>query len=202
MTSRDKKAEPEVLDDAALWERLVADVAPIRRQVKLRISAPLAEKPPVQIATPPRVRKAPAPAARVVPIPRGVPQPPPKPPVPFAGIDKRTADRFRKGEMPIDAIIDLHGHTLDAAFRLLERALGRAVAGGQRCLLVITGKGIERAEMEGFMPSGRGVLRDLVPRWLADPINRDRVLSVTNAGHRHGGGGAFYVLIRRRREGR
>ncbi len=194
-----KKADPEALDDAALWDRLVADVAPLRRPVRVRVSPPKSETPPVHIATPPRVR-APAPSARVVPIPRGVPQPPPKQPVPFAGIDKRTADRFRKGEMPIDGIIDLHGHTLDAAFRLLERALTRAVAGGQRCLLIITGKGVERAEMDGFMPSGRGVLRDLVPRWLADPINRDRVLSVTHASHRHGGGGAFYVLIRRRRE--
>lgn len=199
MTTRDKKAEAEPLDDAALWDRLVADVAPLRRPVRVKVFAAKPETPPIQIATPPRVRP-PAPAARVVPIPRGVPQPPPRPPVPFAGIDKRTAERFRKGEMPIDAIIDLHGHTLDAAFRLLERALTRAVAGGQRCLLIITGKGIERAEMDGFMPSGRGVLRDLVPRWLADPINRDRVLSVTSASHRHGGGGAFYVLIRRQRE--
>lgn len=199
MTTRDKKAEPEALDDAALWDRLVADVAPLRRPVRVRISAPKPELSTVHVVTPPRVRP-PAPTARVVPIPRGIPQPPPRPPVPFAGIDKRTADRFRKGEMPIDAIIDLHGHTLDAAFSLLERALTRAVAGGQRCLLIITGKGIGRAEMDGFMPSGRGVLRDLVPRWLADPINRDRVLSVTSASHRHGGGGAFYVLIRRRRE--
>lgn len=199
MTTRDRRADAEPLDDAALWDRLVADVAPLRRPVRVRPPAPKPEGPPVHIATPPRVR-APAPMARVVPIPRGTPQPPPKPPVPFAGIDKRTADRFRKGEMPIDGIIDLHGHTLDAAFRLLERALSRAVAGGQRCLLIITGKGVERAEMDGFMPSGRGVLRELVPRWLADPINRDRVLSVTNASHRHGGGGAFYVLIRRQRE--
>lgn len=198
MTTRDKKAEPAGLDDAALWDRLVADVAPLRRPVRVRVSPPQAEGPPVHVATPPRVR-APAPMARVVPIPRSTPQAPPKPAVPFAGIDKRTADRFRKGEMPIDAVIDLHGHTLDAAFRLLERALTRAVSGGQRCLLVITGKGVERGEMDGFMPSGRGVLRDLVPRWLADPINRDRVLSVTSASHRHGGGGAFYVLIRRRR---
>ena len=56
-------------------------------------------------------------------------------------------------------------------------------------MLVVTGKGLE---------SG-GTLRHMVPRWLNEEPNRARVLAFCPAQPRHGGGGALYVLIRRRR---
>jgi len=108
----------------------------------------------------------------------------------LAGIDRRTAERLRRGRLPIEASIDLHGLTRRAAEDALARFLTRAAERGQRCVLVITGKG--RA-------TGEPVLRSEVPRWLNQPALRQRVLACVTARQRDGGAGAFYVLLRRRR---
>ena len=99
-------------------------------------------------APPPRKASegpAPAPPAR-----RAVARdPPPKAPNP--GIDRRTAERLRKGEMAIERRIDLHGMTQDHAHATLDRFIAAAWGDGMRMLLVITGK--------GNVGSGGGVLR-------------------------------------------
>jgi len=106
------------------------------------------------------------------------------------GIDKRTLQRLKSGEMSIDGTIDLHGMTQTEAHPALLRFLERAAAAGQRCLLVITGKG---------GPQGEGILRYQVPRWLNEPAPRAKILAVVAARPQHGGDGAYYVLLRRRR---
>jgi DNA-nicking Smr family endonuclease len=42
-------------------------------------------------------------------------------------------------------------------------------------------------------------LRAAVPRWLAEPAMQPRVLAVTPAMPKDGGGGALYILLRRER---
>ncbi|MCW9039195.1 MAG: Smr/MutS family protein [Rhodospirillales bacterium] len=106
-----------------------------------------------------------------------------------AGVDKRTAQRLRRGQLPIDARIDLHGHFRDAAHTELNAFIARAHEAGRRCVLVITGKGTR----------GEGVLRAQVPHWLNMPPNRARVVAFCHAQPKDGGEGALYVLIRRKR---
>lgn len=115
------------------------------------------------------------------------------------GLDKRTAERLRRGQLAIEARLDLHGLTQDAAHRALVAFLGRAERDGIRCLLVITGKGIRRVDGHDFRGETIGILRHAVPRWLAEPALRPRILAVTAAQQKHGGAGAFYVLLRRKR---
>ncbi len=68
---------------------------------------------------------------------------------------------------------------------------------GRRCVLVITGKG---AEVEpGFGEIAPGVLRREAPRWLASPPLSQMIVNVSQAHDRHGGGGALYVYLKRRR---
>ena len=110
------------------------------------------------------------------------------------GTDKRTRQRLRRGQYPIQARIDLHGMTQEEARRALDRAVAGAWARGDRCLLVITGKGATRG--------ASGVLRRMAPRWLAEQPNAGRALAVETALPRDGGDGALYVLIRRRRTDR
>ena len=117
------------------------------------------------------------------PLPSSEPAPAPPPRRSGRGLDRRTAERLRRGEMAIEARLDLHGMTQEEAHRALTRFLARAHAAGQRCTLVITGKG--------------AVLRDAVPRWLAEDDAQARVLATSQAQPRHGGGGALYVLLRR-----
>lgn len=79
------------------------------------------------------------------------------------------------------------------AHRALLSFLQREAANGARVALVITGKG--KVSAEG---SERGVLRRVVPEWLALPEFRTLVVSFEQAAIGHGGEGALYVRVRRR----
>ena len=116
---------------------------------------------------------------------------PPLAPDASPGLDRRTAERFRGGGLPIEARLDLHGMTQEEAHRALDAFLARAARAEKRCVLVITGK--------GGRSSGGGVLRAAVPRWLNEAPNRARLLAFTPARPQHGGAGALYLLLKRRR---
>jgi DNA-nicking Smr family endonuclease len=106
------------------------------------------------------------------------------------GLDKRTAARLRRGQLPIEARIDLHGLTQDEADRALTAFLAASRGAGRRCVLAITGKGLG--------PDGSvGVLRAAVPGWLNRVGNRRHVLAFRHAQPRDGGEGALYILLKR-----
>jgi DNA-nicking Smr family endonuclease len=174
-------------DDTGLWRLAVRDVAPLPgrsaspdRGRPARIAG---ETPAVQVA-PPAVRAA-VPAGPVRP-PQAAPQPL-QPLDRFAGVDRATAERVKRGRYPIEARLDLHGMTQAEAHRVLAGFVSLSRAAGRRCLLVITGHG--RA-------SG-GVLKAAVPRWLGEPELRHHVLAIAPAQPGDGGTGALYVLLRR-----
>jgi DNA-nicking Smr family endonuclease len=137
---------------------------------------------------PGRSRPAAAAPAPVAPMPPAEPAPRPAPSAALRtgrGLDRRTAERLRRGELGVEARLDLHGMTQEEAHGALHRFLARNQALGRRCVIVITGKG--------------AVLRAAVPRWLEEGETRERVLATATAQPRHGGGGALYVLLRRLR---
>ncbi len=103
-----------------------------------------------------------------------------------AGIDGSTKRRLFRGEVPIDLRLDLHGMTAARAHKQLIQFIVSAANGGCRCVLVITGKGL-------------GVLNGHVPNWLKQPPLSLHVLALAEARPKDGGGGAFYVLLRRKR---
>jgi DNA-nicking Smr family endonuclease len=107
------------------------------------------------------------------------------------GVDRRTDDRLRRGQLVIDGRIDLHGLTQSAAHDALVRFLGDSQQAGRRCVLIITGK--------GAINQGGGILRNVTPRWLAEPGLRRMIVAIHQAQPRHGGEGALYVLLKRRR---
>jgi DNA-nicking Smr family endonuclease len=113
-------------------------------------------------------------------------------------MDKRTHGRLRRGKLAPEARIDLHGMTLARAHPTLAGFILRAHAEGKRLVLVITGKG-RGGEGDGPIPERRGALRHQVPAWLDSPPLSSVVLDVVQAHASHGGGGAYYVYLRRRR---
>ncbi|KAA0580241.1 DNA mismatch repair protein MutS [Azospirillum sp. INR13] len=179
-------------DERRLWRIAMRDAEPMPgRQIEtepepLATMAELVEEPvATSLAPPPTARQHPSP-------PRPVRAPhPPLTPGSTANIDRRTGDRFRRGELEIDGRIDLHGMTQAQAHTALASFVHRAWNEGRRCVLVITGKG-------SF--GGLGVLRQATPRWLADPALRPMVLAIQPARPKDGGDGALYVLIKRRRD--
>lgn len=118
------------------------------------------------------------------------------------GLDKRTAERLRKGKMDIDGKLDLHGLTRAEAHRRLRSFITAQQIQGKRCVLVITGKGSSRQKTDDapFMaPERTGILREAVPKWLTAPDLRHLVIDIRHAQPKHGGSGALYVLLRRSR---
>jgi DNA-nicking Smr family endonuclease len=93
--------------------------------------------------------------------------------------------RLRRGEVPIEAEIDLHGLARHAAHESLRVFLGVALAQGLRCVRVIHGKGLRSG-------AGGPVLRHSVADWLSRVEN---VLAFTTARAADGGTGALYVLL-------
>lgn len=183
-------------EDADLWRRLAATVVPLPGRPLLpdeteeRLSEPLPAKPVRRPRRkPPETPPAPPPPVRLPEIAHGD----------VAGVDKRTAQRMRRGQLAIEARIDLHGMTEADAHGALSAFLSGAQAAGRRCVLVVTGKGARGGEGDG---RGTGVLRRNVPRWLNQAPNRARVLAFSHAQPRDGGEGALYVLLKRRRDGR
>lgn len=191
-----------------LWHLVVRDTTPIPSK---RRSAP-PKKPVAKAITPvptpaaavakPLPTPLPAPAERLAALLRTVPlkekgkvsvQLAPSPLGRVAGVDKRTDEKVRRGRMGIDGRIDLHGMTQSEAHQALSSFIRRSHTAGRRMVLVITGK--------GQMPRGEGVLRLSVPRWLREADVGPLILSVHQAQPQHGGNGAYYVLLRRRREG-
>jgi DNA-nicking Smr family endonuclease len=121
---------------------------------------------------------------------------------PAPQMDKRLKQRFQRGELPIEARIDLHGLTLANAERALSKFLRDGIAQQKRCLLVITGKGLSKSADAPIMShQGKGVLRAWLPDYLKRGPWRDQILGVAPARQEMGGAGAFYVLLRRQREG-
>jgi DNA-nicking Smr family endonuclease len=112
-------------------------------------------------------------------------------------MDAKTFGRLKRGKLAPEARIDLHGMSAERAHAALRMFIADAYARQLRLVLVITGKG--RRDHPDDSPSRRGVLRNELPHWLAQPPLSLMVLQTAPAHIRHGGGGAYYVYLRRRR---
>jgi DNA-nicking Smr family endonuclease len=169
-------------EDAALWAHVAAQVKPLHKVPKSTAAA-----------TPdaPKRREA----TRLSPTPPPSSTPPRSEPKPLTPDSRerlhRAAERnLRRGSVDIAGRLDLHGLNRDQAHRAVTRFLAGIAAEGGRLALVITGK--------GTMTGGEGVLRGELPRWLSEGSLARTVLAWRPAAPRHGGEGAFYVLLRRK----
>ena len=170
-------------NDAKLLEQAFADVAPLPGRT-VRPGAKPAKRKPKPRAAPPSGR-TPDPAASGLPELRAGDAP---------GVDKKTQQKMRRGQIEIEGRLDLHGMYQDEAFAALEQFLAGSQAAGKKCVLVITGKGTR----SGGPGGGRaGVLRRAVPGWLNRAGLRERIQGFREAAPGHGGSGALYVLLRR-----
>ena len=110
-----------------------------------------------------------------------------------AGLDRRVLRRLRAGDFAYQSHLDLHGMTAAEARAAVNRFLTRAHHDGQRCVLIIHGRGLNSKDQ---VP----VLKHRVTTWLARGSWSRLVLAFASARACDGGTGALYVLLRRRRE--
>lgn len=189
-----KKPRPGASDlkvpDMDLWESVARDVKPLRAR-------PLASRAP----------SSPQPAKRLTSS-QAIPAPQrsissAEPPL-LTGLDRRTAQRLLRGQVQYDSKLDLHGIGAGDARLRLAHFLKSARASGDRLVLVVTGKGASpftRHTLHGdshyHAPERQGRLRRLVAEWLHEADFREHVLGFQPAHPKHGGGGAYYVRLRR-----
>lgn len=184
-------------EDEDLWRRVAATAVPLHR----RPAAPL---PVVETKDPPHRAREDLPDFTLTPAPRQYRshvtlQPSIEETVAAHPLrmDAGTFRKMKRGKSEPEARIDLHGMTLAEAHPALIGFVLRAQSAGSRLILVITGKGKRRND-DGPIPERLGALRHQVPHWLHAPPLAGIVQQIAQAHVRHGGGGAYYVYLRRR----
>ncbi len=170
--------------DLKLWRHVTRNVSAFRALASTEIAAPPEALPLPQklppLAPPPHQSRSPVSGPQpLLALGR------------TADMDRRQARRLKRGELPVDSRLDLHGLTLERAHAALSTFIRGAHARGARLVVVVTGK--------GDPARGGGRIRNEAPHWLNQPDLRSLVVAVTEARGRDGGGGALYVLLKRQR---
>ncbi len=196
------KAKGHSVSDQHLWLKVAESVTPLSderlQSLKHRLNGHVA---PAALSCS---------AAKPKPVLKKSFNPPAKPsytpatPAPLGQFDRRTRQKLTRGNVDIEARLDLHGHTAAIAHSELLRFLVSCRDQGKRTVLVITGKGCSpfaRHTLHGadhfHTPERQGRLRRLIPEWLNEYPFRSHVSGFQPAHPRHGGGGAFYVRLRK-----
>ncbi|MEE4454098.1 Smr/MutS family protein [Novosphingobium resinovorum] len=186
-------------EEKAVWAQVARTVKPLtpmraaKEPEPPHVAAPLpkeAAKPPprkVKGRVPPPLPPRPAPPAVPGAAPSGAPAP----------LDGSWEKRIAKGTLVPDFSLDLHGSNLDQAYLRLMHGLVQARAMGARVVLVVTGKA--RPVDAADRGSARGAIRAKIADWLAASEHASDIVSIRGAHRRHGGQGAIYVVLRRRR---
>lgn len=182
-------------EDAILWHRVGRTVTPLReRSVAIPpVSPEDAEREFLDAMGGPKPEqretgrsenniRSPVVHPRRPPVPKQPLQPEPV-------IDRPTTRKIAKGRIAIDSRIDLHAMTQNQAYDRLYAFLAETRSSGHRHVLVVTGKGRSLGS--------EGVLKRMVPVWLASPRFADLVSGYASASRHHGGEGAIYVRLRR-----
>lgn len=102
------------------------------------------------------------------------------------GLPTEVLRKLKRGQWIVQATLDLHGLTTEAARANLARFLGLARHGGVRCVRIVHGKGTRS-------PNNVAVIRNKVRLSLTQ---RDEVLAFCDAAPADGGSGAVIVLLK------
>ncbi|MEZ5926271.1 MAG: Smr/MutS family protein [Hyphomicrobiaceae bacterium] len=193
------RRSPLTTEDEALWRAVTETIKPIAKRI-----APVTREPRAPTAT----ISAKALATSAAPVRPSSPpvsasrKTPPRPPA-ATTFEVKRAKRLRRGVLDIEARIDLHGMRQAEAHRALRHFLMSSQARGLKHVKVITGKGrgedSDARHFELHPPERPGILKRMVPVWLGEPDLAAVVVSFTSAGRQHGGEGALYVHLRRRK---
>ena len=199
----DKNSDDKTADGAAVWQKLTAQTRPLsaaqRDKGHDKDQAVKGDKKPAKKAGAKPIvstKKHGNAAASAAPgPPRGGPAMPAKgaqdkpPPLfePSPEIEQKQRRRLSRGRTELDGTLDLHGMTLVEAEAALKSFIAYHRAQGHRWVLVITGRGVR----------GEGRLRKALPEWLSAPALSQAIVEFDQAAIAHGGGGAFYLRLRR-----
>jgi DNA-nicking Smr family endonuclease len=165
--------------DKEIWENYTSRLAPVAKRKR---SAKTAKPTPEKMAMHKAAEKMPTVWAK----PKT--STPLKKETSLSVLERTREKKLRQGEIGIEAKLDLHGMTQSVAYDALASFMRRSVKNHKRHLLIITGKGAD----------GAGVLRTNLKTWLSQMPESTSILALRPASPKHGGEGAFYVILRKK----
>lgn len=192
MKKKTGEKEPSIKlsgEDLDLWERFTQGMERLFKAPPVEKAADYSETI-IQKAEK-RAVSLPLPQAHVTPIFDQEPQ-----------LDGRTEARLKRGKITIDGRLDLHGRTQEQAHHLFNNFVMQGYKEEKRCLLVITGKGRSNKnvfEENIYDAPSVGILKQRLPEWAKMSPVQPMILKVQPAALKDGGGGAFYIYLKRKR---
>lgn len=175
-----------MVKDAELFAAAMSGVKPLKGRKRSGHAKAVIPRPKVEGPSKPQKQKRSLAALGMTKMPEVAPD--------DGNFDRDVSRSLARGKLVPQDSLDLHGMTLAAAERAVSAFLEGASARDLRVVLVVTGKGLR---LDGGRMLGGRIRAEFVG-WLNRADNRERVRAVRPAHPRHGGGGAFYVLLRRR----
>ena len=99
----------------------------------------------------------------------------------------------------ITRTIDLHGYTLDEANKLIEDYINKAFLENVNKLIVVTGKGLHsKNDKDPYVSKDLGILKHSVPEFITNNASLMNMINeITDAKIEDGGGGAFYIFLKK-----
>lgn len=178
-------------EERVLWGKVARTARPISGRMEELLTFEDVEGEPVALPPVPATKPIP-------PFPQMIVEPVPDLSAPTAKkdrvhhpLEKPVKRKLTRGRLALEARIDLHGMFQSEAHAVLLDFLVRAHERGLRHVLVITGKGRSMGS--------DGALKRAVPMWFSKPEYRHLISSYEDASMNHGGDGALYVRLSRRR---
>jgi DNA-nicking Smr family endonuclease len=107
------------------------------------------------------------------------------------GFNRKIMKKLKRGELPVQDYVDLHGLTKQGAEEEVKNFLLRSYKTGLRCVLIVHGRGLNS-------PDSFPVIKEGLSTWLGRGPVRKIVLAFATARPYDGGTGAIYVLLRKR----
>ena len=107
--------------------------------------------------------------------------------------------KFNKKKIFETRSIDLHGYTLDAANKTIEDFIKKAFLENVNKIIVVTGKGIHSDnEKDPYVSKDLSILKYSVPEFISNNTSLMSMINeITDAKIEDGGGGAFYIFLKK-----
>ena len=107
--------------------------------------------------------------------------------------------KFQKNKNLKVRSIDLHGYTLDEANKTIENFINKAFSENINKLIIVTGKGLHSEnEKDPYVSKDFGILKYSVPEFITNNASLMNMINeITDAKIEDGGGGAFYIFLKK-----
>jgi len=114
-------------------------------------------------------------------------------------LDKKKNSLLKKGKIRPEKILDLHGLNAKLAEKEVLNFIEYSYSNGIRLILIITGKGKRSQNKDRLFQVDRdvGILKEALIPWIKNSKMWTKILKIMPAHQKHGGGGAFYVYLRK-----